>query len=86
MTEQKQPDIATKIADAIFDDITGRVETGDYGIQAEILETWASIVRAHLEPMDGGAGFSIKGMAAALQHEKHVEAQAELLRSMEAKS
>jgi hypothetical protein len=86
MTEQKQPDIATKIADAIFDDITGRVETGDYGIQAEILETWASIVRAHLEAMNGGAGFRIKAMAAALQHEKHVEAQAELLRSMEAKS
>lgn len=92
MTEQKQPDIATKIADAIFDDITGRVEMGgvmdgvDYGIQAEILETWASIVRAHLEAMNGGAGFRIKAMAAALQHEKHVEAQAELLRSMEAKS
>ena len=39
-----------------------------------------------IDAMNGGAGFRIKAMAAALQHEKHVEAQAELLRSMEAKS
>ena len=41
---------------------------------------------AAIDAMNGGAGFRIKAMAAALQHEKHVEAQVELLRSMEAKS
>ncbi len=41
---------------------------------------------ASIDEMNDGAGFRIKAMAAALQHEKHVEAQAELLRSMEAKS
>lgn len=55
MTEQEKPDIATEIADAIFDDITSRVGMGgimdgvDCGTQAEILEAWANIVRAHLE-------------------------------------
>lgn len=41
---------------------------------------------AAIDAMNDGAEFRIKAMAAAMHHEKHVAAQAELLRSMETKS